>query len=203
MTWWDDNQVALYLVALFAGAALGLTAPSAAPALEHSIEPILAMLLFATFLGVPLVEVGRSFRDVRFMVTVLVANFAVVPVIAFGLTRFVADDRGLLLGALLVLLTPCIDYVIVFCGLAGGACSRLLAAAPLLMLIQILLLPVYLYLFAGSEVLSIIEVAPFVEAFVILIVIPLSLAARSCKRSANDTASGTSSRKRWPSRWSR
>ena len=98
----------------------------------------LILLLFATFLSVPLVEVGRSFRDARFLVTVLVANFAVVPLVAWGLSRFVADDRGLLLGVLFVLLTPCIDYVIVFTGLAGGARARLLAAAPLLMLVQIL-----------------------------------------------------------------
>lgn len=37
--------------------------------------------------------------------------------------------EGLLLGVLLVLLTPCIDYLIVFTGLAGGARARLLAAA--------------------------------------------------------------------------
>jgi ACR3 family arsenite efflux pump ArsB len=36
----------------------------------------------------------------------------------------------------MVLLTPCIDYVIVFTRLAGGSDRRLLAAAPLLMLAQ-------------------------------------------------------------------
>jgi ACR3 family arsenite efflux pump ArsB len=89
----------------------------------------------------------------------------------------VADDRGLLLGVLLVLLTPCIDYVIVFTGLAGGAKARLLAAAPLLMLLQIVLLPPYLLLFAGSDAVELIEIEPFVEAFLILIVAPLVAAA--------------------------
>lgn len=119
--WWDKRQIVLYLVAIVAGLAVGLVAPQFAPTLEHSIEPVLMLLLFATFLGVPLIEVGRAFRDVRFLGTVLVANFVIVPGIAWTLTRFVADDEGLLLGALLVLLTPCIDYVIVFTGLAGGA----------------------------------------------------------------------------------
>lgn len=36
----------------------------------------------------------------------------------------------------MVLLTPCIDYVIVFSGLAGGSSDRLLAAAPVLMLLH-------------------------------------------------------------------
>lgn len=177
VAWWDSHQVALYLVAMLGGALLGLAAPRAAPSLEHAINPVLALLLFATFLGVPLVEVGRAFGDLRFLAAVLVGNFLVVPLLAFGLSRFVADDRGLTLGVLLVLLTPCIDYVIVFAGLAGGARARLLAAAPLLMLAQVLLLPAYLLLFAGGDVLAVVEPAPFVEAFLVLIVVPLAAAA--------------------------
>ncbi|MEU2205645.1 bile acid:sodium symporter [Microbacterium oleivorans] len=175
--WWDRRQILLYVVAIGGGALLGLAAPQLAPVLEHSIKPVLMVLLFATFLGVPLIEVGRALRDIRFLGTVLVANFVVIPAIAWGLSRFVADDRGLLLGVLFVLLTPCIDYVIVFTGLAGGARARLLAAAPLLMLVQIVLLPVFLFLFAGGDVLSVIDVGPFVEAFLLLIVLPLAAAA--------------------------
>ncbi|GAB2458686.1 arsenic resistance protein [Nocardioides hungaricus] len=174
---WDRYQVPLYLAAILAGALVGLGAPGTAPALEHAINPALALLLFATFLGVPLAELGHAVRDVRFLLTVVVGNFVVVPVVAFALSRFVVDDRGLLLGVLLVLLTPCIDYVIVFTGLAGGARARLLAAAPLLMLAQMLLLPLYLYLFVGRQVLDIVDTGPFVEAFLVLIVAPLSLAA--------------------------
>lgn len=175
--WWDRRQVTLFVAAIGVGAAAGLILPQTAPALEHSIEPVLMLLLLATFLGVPLIEVGRAVRDIRFLSTVLLANFVFVPAVAWGLSRFVADDRGLLLGVLLVLLTPCIDYVIVFTGLAGGARARLLAAAPLLMLAQILLLPLFLTLFAGGDVLSVIDVGPFAEAFLLLIVLPLAAAA--------------------------
>lgn len=188
--WWDAHQIPLYLAAIALGAGVGLVAPQAAPALEHAIEPVLMLLLFATFLGVPLIEVGRAFRDLRFLGTVLVANFVALPLVAWGLSRFVADDQGLLLGVLLVLLTPCIDYVIVFTGLAGGARARLLAAAPLLMLVQSLLLPVYLLTFVGPEVLSVIDVAPFAEAFVLLIVLPM-LAAATVQAVARRHRAGT------------
>ncbi|WP_085369620.1 arsenic resistance protein [Leifsonia sp. NCR5] len=175
--WWDTHQVALYIAAILAGGVFGVLAPAAAPVLSAATNPVLAVLLFATFLGVPLIEVGRSFKHVRFLGAVLVVNFVVVPLIVFGLSRFVADDQGLLVGVLLVLLTPCVDYVIVFTGLAGGAKARLLAATPLLMLLQIVLLPGYLWLFAGSDAVQHIELAPFVEAFLIIIVIPLIAAA--------------------------
>ena len=167
----------LYVAAIMLGGIVGVIAPGVAPTLAAGINPVLALLLFATFLSVPLIEVGRSFRDIRFLGVVLLVNFVIVPLVVFGLSRFVADDRGLLIGVLLVLLTPCIDYVIVFTGLAGGAKAQLLAAAPLLMLLQIVLLPLYLLLFAGSDAVALIEVKPFVEAFLVLIVIPLVAAA--------------------------
>lgn len=175
--WWNQYQVPIYVAAIIIGGGWGTLAPEASPALAASINPILALLLLATFLGVPLIEVGRSFRDLKFLGTVLVVNFVAAPVVVFGLSRFVTDDRGLLVGVLLVLLTPCIDYVIVFTGLAGGAKARLLASAPLIMLLQIVLLPVYLYLFAGQDAVALITIEPFMTAFLILIVAPLGVAA--------------------------
>lgn len=89
---------------------------------------------------------------------------------------FLPAEQAVRIGVLLVLLTPCVDYVIVFSGLAGGSNRRLLAATPLLLVMQMLLLPGFLYLFLGSALADIVEVGPFVEAFLVLIVIPLALA---------------------------
>ena len=100
-------------------------------------------------------------------------NFAVVPVVVFLLSRIVAHDQVLLVGVLFVLLTPCVDYVIVFTGIAEGAKERLLAAAPVLMLVQMFLLPLYLRLFIGSEFVQVVDFTPFVEAFLLLIALPL------------------------------
>lgn len=177
VAWMERRQIALYLAAILAGGALGLLAPASGAALEPAINPVLGLLLYATFLGIPFASLRRAARDVRFTATLLLLNFAVVPLVVFGLSRFVAGDQALLVGVLLVLLTPCVDYVIVFTGLAGGASDRLLAAAPVLMLAQMLLLPVYLLTFAGPGVVSVIDPAPFVQALVWLIIVPLALAA--------------------------
>lgn len=167
----------LYLFAMVVAAVVGLTVlPVAAPA-EAAITPVLGLLLYATFLGVPFASLSAALREGRFLATVLVVNFAVVPVIVLVLSRVVAHDEVLLVGVLFVLLTPCIDYVLAFTRLAGGAHARLLAMTPLLMLVQIVLLPVYLVLFVGSEFVGAVEFAPFVEAFVLLIVLPLLAAA--------------------------
>ncbi|WEK60269.1 MAG: bile acid:sodium symporter [Candidatus Microbacterium colombiense] len=173
--WLERHQIALYLGALGVAAVVGWALPGSSH-LEPAIEPVLGLLLFVTFLGVPFHALGDAFRDVRFLIAVGILNFLVVPAVVFGLTRFIAADDALLIGVLLVLLTPCIDYVIVFAGLAGGASAKLLAAAPLLMLAQIVLLPVYLALFVDGGTLSLIDPLPFVRAFLVLIVLPLAAA---------------------------
>ncbi|RBO93849.1 ACR3 family arsenite efflux pump ArsB [Nocardia puris] len=174
--WLERHQIPVYSAALAVGALVGFVWPGAGHGLEVSIYPVLGTLLYATFLQVPFTAFGAAFRDVRFLATVLVVNFVVVPPVVAVLTMFLSLPQAVLLGVLLTLLTPCIDYVIVFSGLAGGDSQRLLAAAPLLMLAQMLLLPVCLWLFVGADLADVVEAGPFLEAFLLLIALPLALA---------------------------
>lgn len=175
--WGERHQIALYLAAIALGILAGMLAPGVAGSLERAINPLLGALLYATFLGVPFTAIGRAVTDGRFLSVVLLVNFVAVPIVVFALSRLVTFDRAILVGVLLVLLTPCVDYVIVFTGLAGGDRARLLAATPLLMLLQMLLLPAYLWVMAGTEVVAAFDPHPFAEAFVLLIALPLVLAA--------------------------
>lgn len=170
--WMEHHQVRLCLAALVVAAAFGAVVPGSG-VLSAFIGPVLVLLLFATFLAVPFRAVLAGLRDGRFLATLGVVNFVVVPAVAFGLTRFVADDDPLVFGILLVLLTPCVDYVIVFTRSAGGDGPRLLAAAPLLMLAQLALLPVFLVWFLGPQALGAVAATPFIEAFVLYIALPL------------------------------
>ncbi|HBV10749.1 arsenic resistance protein [Glutamicibacter ardleyensis] len=171
-SWMQRHQIVLYLIAIVFGAVLGLQVSSVRPSLEASINPFLGLLLYATFLSLPLTKLLVSFRDLRFMAVLGLVNFVLVPAIVFILTRFIADDQALLYGVLLVLLAPCIDYVIVFAGIAGGDSTRLLAATPLLLLLQVLLVPAYMFLIAGSDTLALIDPKPFLRALLGLIVVP-------------------------------
>jgi arsenite transporter len=176
VAWMERHQVPLYLAALLAGAGVGLGIEAVAAPAGWAVNPVLGLLLYATFLAVPFPRLAGAVRDGRFLGAVLVLNFAVVPLVVFGLSRVVAHDRVLLVGVLFVLLTPCVDYVIVFTRLAGGAAERLLAATPLLMLAQLLLLSLYLRLMVGEEFVQAVDVGPFAEAFVLLIAVPLAAA---------------------------
>ncbi len=174
--WLQRHQVSVYAVFVLAAVGVGIGRPGAAPVFERLIAPVLAVLLYATFLEIPFVRLRRAFRNGRFIAAALGMNFLVVPVVVWGLTRFLPQQPAVLVGVFMVLLTPCIDYVITFTELAGGDAEQVTAATPALMLVQLLLLPAYLWLFMGAAVAAVIEPGPFVEAFLTLIALPLALA---------------------------
>jgi ACR3 family arsenite efflux pump ArsB len=170
----ERHQVPLYVGAILTGLAVGLLAPGAGFA--AAVTPLLGALLYVTFLQVPARELVRSLRAGRFLGALLVVDFVLVPLVVAALLPLVPDDRAVRVGVLLVLLAPCVDYVVVFTGLAGGAAGRLLAATPLLLLAQLLLLPVYLLLFLGPGLADVVALGPFLEAFGSLVLLPLALA---------------------------
>lgn len=172
----EQNQIPLYFVAVALAAVLGLLVPSAAGALEALVTPAIAVLMYAMFLQIPFLDLRAGLGNRRFMGALLLANFVLVPLLVWAGTRGLVEQPAVLVGALLVLLTPCIDYVVVFTHLGKGDARLTLAATPVLLLVQLALLPLYLALMLGGVGHVEISVAPFVEAFVLLIALPLLLA---------------------------
>lgn len=170
------QQVPIYFGTVTAAAAMALLAPGTTR-LDALINPALAFMLFVTFLQVPLADLGRAFMHWRFMAPLLTANFLAIPLFVAVLTHFLPPDPLIRFGVLLVLLTPCIDYVVTFAHLGRANARLLLAATPALLLLQIALLPAYLALLLGDEAARLVEVGPFLYAFLWLIVVPFGLAA--------------------------
>ncbi|WP_373868082.1 arsenic resistance protein [Oxalicibacterium faecigallinarum] len=171
----EKNQILIYFTAVIVAAAVAvlLTGTTAA---ESAINPALAFMLFVTFLQVPLAELGQALKQVRFLITLLIANFLLIPLLVFALVGFFLEDPMLRLGVMLVLLAPCIDYVVTFAHLGRADARLLLASTPILLIVQMVMLPAYLSLMLGSDVGSYVEVGPFLHAFVWLIAVPLLLA---------------------------
>lgn len=176
----ETRQPWLYFGAVAIATLLALVLPNTA-ALEPAINPALALMLFLTFLQVPLAALGQALRQRRFFATLLLANFVAVPALVALLLPLLPADPMLRLGVLLVLLCPCIDYVVTFAQLGRADARLLLAATPALLAAQMLLLPVYLGLFLGEAASGLVRAGPFVQAFVWLIAVPLLLAL-CCQR---------------------
>ncbi|RXZ79726.1 arsenic resistance protein [Paenibacillaceae bacterium] len=174
--WLEKHQAFLYFGSLLAGAGAGLCFPNAGSTWEQLITPCIAILLYSMFVQIPFLQLKTPFGNRRFLAALFAVNFIAVPVLVWGLAQFLPDQPAVLLGVFLVLLTPCIDYVIVFTQLGRGDEKLMLAATPFLFVVQMALLPLYLWMFIGQDAAAIIHVEPFVEAFAGLIVIPLALA---------------------------
>lgn len=171
----ERQQIVIYFCAVaLAGAAALFFAQTAR--LEAFINPALALMLYATFLQVPMTALGRAFRQLRFMVAIFIANFVIIPLLVAGLLQLTPADPILRLGVLLVLMAPCIDYVITFAQLGRADARLLLAATPALLILQMLLLPFYLAALLGEQVRGLMQIQPFVQAFLWLIITPLILA---------------------------
>lgn len=172
----ENKQVWIYIVIVIIAAIVGLAFPSFSQGLNHWVSIVLAILMYSMFSQIPFTSLKQGFNNRPFMLALGVTNFIAVPILVFLLTRFLPNEPALLLGIYLVLLTPCIDYVIVFTALGRGDAKAMLMATPMLFVLQMVLLPVYLWLFLGKEAVAIVAVGPFIEAFVTLIVLPLMLA---------------------------
>lgn len=171
----ENNQIGIYFATVALAALAGLALPGTT-SLESAVNPALAFMLFVTFLQVPLAELGRAFTHTRFLGALLVTNFAVIPLLVAALLPLVPADPLIRLGVLLVLLAPCIDYVVTFSHLGRADARLLLAATPVLLVAQMLMLPVYLRILLGDDAAGLVQPGPFIDAFVWLIAVPLLLA---------------------------
>lgn len=147
----ERNQVWVYLAAIVGGLLLGGLMPGVGPSFEVLLWPVLAILLYTTFVQVPLLHVRNAFRDRRFALAILLGNFVLVPLVVWLAIQWLPEDPAIRLGVLLVLLVPCTDWFITFAQLGRGDTARAIAVTPLNLLLQLLLLPFYLWLMLPSE----------------------------------------------------
>lgn len=172
----ERHQVWIYLLCIAAGLMLGMALPDAAPLAEAVLWPVLGVLLYVTFTQVPLTHLPEAFRDARFIGAGLLGNFVLIPAIVSGLLFFLPDDPAVRLGVLLVLLVPCTDWFVTFTHLGGGDARRAIAVTPVNLLVQIALLPVYLWIFMGENFAEILAADRIAAVFVTLILLPLAAA---------------------------
>ncbi|MDP1755913.1 MAG: arsenic resistance protein, partial [Pseudohongiella sp.] len=146
----ERHQVWVYLTAIISGLFLGTAQPALTKHFETLLWPTLALLLYTTFLQVPLLHVRDAFRDRRFVLAILLGNFVLIPLLVWLALLWLPDDPALQLGVLLVLLVPCTDWFITFTQLGRGDAARAMAVTPLNLMLQLILLPFFLWLMLPS-----------------------------------------------------
>ena len=139
------------------------------------IEPFLMAMLFFVFVCVEPSDLRRSFENRRFTVTALVINFVWSPVFAMIIGwLFFSGNLDMRIGLLLLLCTPCTDWYLVFTSLAKGNVPLSSSILPLNLIIQVILLPLYLMVFFGTEVGF--DIISMLSGAAVVIIVPLAAA---------------------------
>ena len=120
---------------------------------EYLITPFLMVMLFLVFLQIPLKDILKSFKNLKFTLTAVIINFIWTPFLILVLGRlFLVDHPELLIGYIMLIVTPCTDWYLIFTGISKGNVALGSSILPLNLVLQLVLLPVYVFLIGGSSV---------------------------------------------------
>jgi ACR3 family arsenite efflux pump ArsB len=135
----------LFTGAILAGSLLGVAG------VELPTDPLILVLVGAVFFTLRFDGLSSLRHTPRTILVALATNVVLIPFVAVPVSLLLPDE-ALRLGVLIYCLAPCTDWFLGFTRLAGGDTTSGAALIPLQMLIQLLMYPVWMMLFAGESV---------------------------------------------------
>lgn len=146
---------------------------------QYLIMPALTIMLFLVFIQIPLKEIGNSFKNIKFTSASILINFIWTPIIIFILGRiFLNTNQDLLIGFIMLMVTPCTDWYLIFTGIAKGNVALSSSILPLNLILQLIMLPIYILLIGGTNIQ--INIISLTYGVIYSLIIPLicSIVAR-------------------------
>ena len=128
-------------------------------------------MLYGIFLEVPLKNLKKSFKNIKFSSTSIIINFIWTPIFGYFLGNlFLNGNMDIFIGFFMLILTPCTDWYLIFTKIAKGDLNLSLSILPINLILQIVLLPIYLIIFFSSN--DTVNYSNLVYSLIIVIVIP-------------------------------
>ncbi|MBE6486231.1 MAG: arsenic resistance protein [Methanosphaera stadtmanae] len=135
------------------------------------ITIFLALMLFALFLDTPFSEIKQSFSNIKFTGISLLINFIWTPLFGYFLGNlFLNGNIDLFIGFVMLILTPCTDWYLIFTKMSKGNVPLSLSILPINLVLQLILLPVYLLIFFSNS--NTIELIDLTKSLIIFIILP-------------------------------
>ena len=120
---------------------------------EYIIMPALMIMLFLVFIQIPIKDIAKSFKNKKFTLSAIFINFIWTPILIAILGKiFLGNNPELLIGFIMLMVTPCTDWYLIFTGIAKGNVALGTSILPLNLILQLLLLPAYVFLIGGTSV---------------------------------------------------
>lgn len=174
MSLWDRLQSLFVALAAVAGLVVGLNF-SVGEVAGHVVLPALVVMLVAVFVQMDASQVGEARQARSLVIASLLLNFVFTPALAWMLgAGLLGGQPDLRIGLLLLLVTPCTDWYLVFTAMARGHTGIAAALLPVNLILQLLLLPVYVLLLGGQA--AMVSARTLVEAVLLVLLVPLAVA---------------------------
>lgn len=171
----DKSRPAILISAILIGLLVGFQFQQISAIADPIIYFTLIILIYSVVLNIPFKHVLNSYRNLRFFYFAWFQNFVIIPLLGFMLALiFLGAYPAIFIGFILYIVTPCTDWFLMFTQMARGDVPLGVALLPTNLILQILLLPVYLLLFAGK--LIPIQIEAFFEALLVFVITPMALA---------------------------
>lgn len=143
-----NNMTTWLLLAIVFGSLVGFSSPELGNKAGNFIDPIILVLVFLLLFEVPVKGIFKGMTNLRFLSLAWVVNFVLIPTIGFVIASLFLSGKELFFtGLLIYFMAPCTDWFLGFTRLAKGNVELGAALLPINMLTQIILFPVYLWLF--------------------------------------------------------
>ena len=170
----EKYQTLIIFVAMPIGLLFGLLQPIEQHA-ENFIIPFLFLMLFGVFLNIPLKNIGKAFTNLKFTGTTVAINFLFAPLFAWLLGRvFLSNSPILQIGFIMIMVTPCTDWYLVFTSKAKGNLPLSASVLPSNLILQVVMLPIYLLAFAGVQGSA--DIQEILVSIAIMLILPFTLA---------------------------
>lgn len=148
-----SGTTGLLLGGMASGAALGHLFPAGGQRLGGWLDATLLLLIVLLLVGVRFGSLLKALRHVRFIGVALLLNFVLIPAIGYAIASlFLGAHPLLMVGLTIYFMSPCTDWFLGFTRLANGNVALGTALIPINLVVQLLLYPLYLYLFTRNAV---------------------------------------------------
>lgn len=170
----DKEKPFILIAAMLVGLVVNRWAGGWEPLLDL-VKVGVFFVIFAVMLPVELTEIGRAFRKIKPTVIALAINFMFIPAFAWAMGWLILRSYpDAWAGVILYTLTPCIGWYLIFTDLAEGDVPWGVALLPWNILLQVALMPLYMYLLVG-RVIS-LDLRTLAESIGLFLVLPFALA---------------------------
>lgn len=164
----------LLVLAILIGSLFGIYFQDASSSISDYLDWVILTLIFFIFLEVPFEKILKT-KNFSFISVTWVTNFVLIPIIGFLIAYiFVGSQAALLLGLFIYFMAPCTDWFLAFTKVAKGDTATGSALIPINMVSQLLLYPIYLYIFMRESVT--ISISDITGTLIDWFIIPFAIA---------------------------